>query len=143
MTNYLVNEKGIRTTISDDLFDVLWQSIDGDDEPFTTDGCVAFNSSQTPGEFSTETESEIKPKRKDKKLYNDVLNKKYKESGYFKDYYKEHDKAFECEKCGCKLNSISNRARHQQSKKCKIKEEDIKQKKLEDMIIRRVIGLSA
>ena len=130
MTNYLVNEKGIRTTISDDLFDVLWQSID--DRPFTTET-----------EESTAPESEIKPKRKDKKLYNDVLNKKYKESGYFKDYYKEHDKPFECEKCGCKLNSISNRARHQQSKKCKIKEEDIKQKKLEDMIIRRVIGLSA
>ena len=48
MTNYLVNEKGIRTTISDDLFDVLWQSIDGDDKPLTT-----------------APESEVKPKRKE------------------------------------------------------------------------------
>ena len=76
MTNYLVNEKGIRTTISDDLFDVLWQSID-DDKLLTP-----------------EAESEGKPKRKDKKLYNDVMNKKYKENGDFKDYYKEHDKPF-------------------------------------------------
>ena len=132
MTNYLVNEKGIRTTISDDLFDVLWQSIDGDDKPFTTDT-----------EESTAPESEVKPKRKDKKLYNDVMNKKYKENGYFKDYYKEHDKPFECEKCGCKLNSITNKSRHQKSKKCIMREEEIRQNKLEDLIIKKVLGIKA
>ena len=125
MTNYLVNEKGIRTTISDDLFDVLWQSID-DDKILTP-----------------EVESEVKPKRKDKKLYNDVTNKKYKENGYFKDYYKEHDKPFECEKCGCKLNSITNKSRHQKSKKCIMREEDIRQNKLEDLIIKKVLGIKA
>ena len=125
MTNYLVNEKGIRTTISDDLFDVLWQSID-DDKILTP-----------------EVESEVKPKRKDKKLYNDVTNKKYKENGYFKDYYKEHDKPFECEKCGCKLNSITNKSRHQKSKKCIMREEEIRQNKLEDLIIKKVLGIKA
>ena len=125
MTNYLVNEKGIRTTISDDLFDVLWQSIDEDKL------------------LTPEAESEVKPKRKDKKLYNDVMNKKYKENGYFKDYYKEHDKPFECEKCGCKLNSITNKSRHQKSKKCIMREEEIRQNKLEDLIIKKVLGIKA
>ena len=125
MTNYLVNEKGIRTTISDDLFDLLWQSID-DDKLLTP-----------------EAESEGKSKRKDKKLYNDVMNKKYKENGYFKDYYKEHDKPFECEKCGCKLNSITNKSRHQKSKKCIMREEEIRQNKLEDLIIKKVLGIKA
>ena len=85
---------------------MLWKSID-DDKAFTTE----TEESEVP-------ECEVKPKRKDKKQYNDVLNKKYRESGYFKDYYKQHDKPFECEKCGCKLNSSTNKARHHKSKKC-------------------------
>ena len=132
MTNYLMSENGIRTTISDNLFDILWQSIDDEDKAFTTET-----------EESTVPECEVKPKRKDKKTDNDVLNKKYKENCYFKDYYKKHDKPFECEKCGCKLNSSTNRARHQKSIKCIMREDETRQKKLEDMIIKKVIGISA
>ena len=125
MTNYFVNENGERTIIADELFDVLWHSIDEDD----------IVSSKT----SVPVPDDVK--RMKKKKYNDTLNRKYKESGYFQAYYKENDKPFECDKCGCKLNSSTNRARHQKSQKCKVKEEETKQKQLEDLIIKRVIGI--
>ena len=145
MTNYLVRENGRRTIIDDDIFNMIWQSIDEDDRLLTTVGCYASKSSQTPGEFSTETEesstSTNDSRKIKKKQYNDTLNKKYKENGYFKEYYKEHDKPFECENCGCKLNSSTNRARHQKTKKCIVRGEEIRQKELEEHIIKKVIGI--
>ena len=128
MTNYLVRENGRRTIIDDDIFNMIWQSIDEDDRLLTTE----------TEESSTSTNDSRKIK---KKQYNDTLNKKYKENGYFKEYYKEHDKPFECENCGCKLNSSTNRARHQKTKKCIVRGEEIRQKELEENIIKKVIGI--
>ena len=122
MTNYLVRENGRRTIIDDAMFDMIWQSIDEDDRLLTTE----------TEESSTSSNDSRKIK---KKQYNDTLNKKYKENGYFKEYYKEHDKPFECENCGCKLNSSTNRARHQKTKKCIVRGEEIRQKELEENII--------
>ena len=45
-------------------------------------------------------------------MCNDVLNKKYKEEGYFKECPIENDKSFECERCGCMIKSKSNMAKH-------------------------------
>ena len=128
MTNYFVRENGRRTIIDDDVFNMIWQSIDEDDRLLTTE----------TEESSTSTNDSRKIK---KKQYNDTLNKKYKENGYFKEYYKEHDKPFECENCGCKLNSSTNRARHQKTKKCIVRGEEIRQKELEENIIKKVIGI--
>ena len=113
MTNYFVRENGRTTIIDDDIFDMIWQSIDNDDKLLTA---------ETEESATSDDNRKIK-----KKHYNDVLNKEYKENGYFKDYYKEHDKPFECEKCNCKLNSSTHKARHQKSKKCIMKQEEIRQ----------------
>ena len=128
MTNYFVRENGRRTIIDDDIFNMIWQSIDEEDRLLTTE----------TEESSTSTNDSRKIK---KKQYNDTLNKKYKENGYFKEYYKEHDKPFECENCGCKLNSSTNRARHQKTKKCIVRGEELRQKELEENIIKKVIGI--
>ena len=115
MTNYFVGENGRRTITDDDIFDMIWQSIDDTDKLLTTE----------TEESATSTGDNRKIK---KKQYIDALNKKYKENGYFKDYNKENDKPFVCEKCGCKLNSSTNKARHQKTKKCRMKGEEIRQK---------------
>ena len=60
-----------------------------------------------------------KKKRKIRKKYNDVLNKKYKEEGYFKEYFIENDKSLECERCSCMIKNKSNMAKHLRTDKCK------------------------
>ena len=55
MTNYFVGDDGIKTTINDDLFDLLWNSIDSGDVS-TTD--------------SESSEKIIK--REKKKVYNET-----------------------------------------------------------------------
>ena len=70
MTNYFVGNDGIKTTINDELFDLLWNSLDSDVS-------------------TTDSEKEIKIKKEKKKVYNDRLNQKYKEEDYFNEYYKK------------------------------------------------------
>ena len=71
MTNYFVGNDGIKTTINDDLFDLLWNSFESD-EVSTTDS----------------DSSEIIKKEK-KKVYNDRLNEKNRNEGYFNEYLRE------------------------------------------------------
>ena len=120
-TNYFVGNDGIKTTINDDLFDLLWNSFESDDVS-TTDS----------------DSSEIIKKQK-KKVYNDRLNEKNKNEGYFNDYFKKNNKCFECERCGKTISSTSNKAKHQNSERCKRVYEDRKQKEIEDKIIMKVL----
>ena len=87
MTNYFVGDDGIKTTINDDLFDLLWNSIDSGDVS-TTD--------------SDSSEKIIK--REKKKVHNDKLNCYNRENIYFKEYFKRNNKCYECERRGKIIN---------------------------------------
>ena len=77
MTCFIVDGNKNKISMTNDEFDLLWNSIEGE-----------------VSDFSTDTEEEIKKakEKESKKKYNDVLNKKYKEKGYFKEYFIENDK---------------------------------------------------
>ena len=123
MTNYFVGNDGIKTTINDDLFDLLWNSIDNGDVSTTDSGsdkCI---------------------KKEKKKIYNDRLNQKYKEDDYFNDYYKKNSKSYVCERCGKTITSNSNKAKHQNTERCKRIYEEKKQKELEKTLVRKIVGL--
>ena len=121
MTNYFVGNDGIKTTINDDLFNLLWNSFESDDVS-TTDS----------------DSSEIIMKEK-KKVYNDRLNEKNRNEGYSNEYFKTNNKCFECERCGKTISSHTNKAKHQNSERCKRIYEDRKQKEIEDRIIMKVL----
>ena len=64
MNSYIVSENGEKLCIDEDLFDAMWNSLETDDE--------------------------IHHQRKlKKKARNDRLNAKYREEGYFKNYFKK------------------------------------------------------
>ena len=104
MTCFIVDGNKKKISMTNDEFDLLWNSIEGE-----------------VSDFSTDTEEEIKKakEKERKKKYNDVLNKKYKEEGYFKEYFIENDKSLECERCGCMIKNKSNMAKHLRTDKCK------------------------
>ena len=116
MTNYFVGNDGIKTLISSDLFDIMWKQY----------------------RRKRRTRSNIKNKTK-RKEYNNRLNKINRENGYFKKYFKENDKAFECDKCGCIISSSTNKSKHMNTKKCKRLCEERQEKEMEDKIIRKIL----
>ena len=64
MTCFMVDNKKNKISMTNDEFDLLWNSIEGEVSDFSTD---------------TEEEIQKKEERESKKKCNDVLNKKYKE----------------------------------------------------------------
>ena len=114
----LVMDGGKKIDIDDDLFDVLWNSIEEPEEE--------------------ETSKEEKRKR-NKKLSNDKHNKLNKERGYFKDYYKSNDRCYECERCGKMISSGTNKSKHQKTKRCISNYEDKLEKEITDKIVNKVL----
>ena len=127
MTNYLVTEDGRVSRISDDLFDMMWRALD-DDKLALTD---------------TESITSDDVRKAKKKEHNDVHNKKNKDSGYFSRYFKENDRTYVCERCGCSIRSITNKSRHYKTEKCKRLSEERKQDELGNKIIDKVLGIKA
>ena len=121
MTNYFVGNDGIKAIINDDLFDLLWNSFESDDV------------------YTTDSDSSEIIKKEKKKVYNDRLNEKNRNEGYFNEYFKRNNKCFECERCGKTIASHTNKAKHQNSERCKRIYEDRKQKEIEDRIIMKVL----
>ena len=122
MTNYFVGNDGIQTTINDELFDLLWNSLDSDVS-------------------TTDSEKEIKIKKEKKKVYNDRLNQKYKEEDYFNEYYKKNSKSYVCERCGKTITSNTNKAKHQATERCKRIYAERQRKELENELVRKIVGL--
>ena len=106
MPSYFV-DNGVKMTMTNDMFDMLWNSI-GNDE---------FISSET-----SDTSSEEEPKTKNaewRKQDNGYYNRKPNDDNYFKTYYKEKTKhSCVCDICGSQLSCKSNLAKHKKSKKC-------------------------
>ena len=76
--------------------------------------------------------------RMKKNATNERLNAKHKEEGYFKTYYKNSG-CYECESCGKKIGSITNKAKHQNTARCQEVYEENKQKELQDKIAKKVL----
>ena len=104
MTCFIVDGNKNKMSMTNDEFDLLWNSIEGEVSDFSTD---------------TEEETKKAKEKESKEKYNDVLNKKYKEEGYFKEYFIENDKSLECARCGCMNRNKSNMAKHLRTDKCK------------------------
>ena len=123
MTNYFVGDDGIKTTINDDLFDLLWNSIDSGDVS-TTD--------------SESSEKIIKSEKK--KVYNDRLNEKNRQNYYFKEYFKKNNKCYECERCGKIITSQTNKSKHQDTERCKRIYEERQQEEMQRNLVRKIAG---
>ena len=115
MSSYFVGNDGIQTQISSDLFDVMWNSIEENEE------------------------QEVKSQKDKKKEHNDRLNKLNRENGYFKKYFKENDKSFECDRCGCIISSSTNKSKHMKTNKCKMLYKERQEREMEDKIIRKIL----
>ena len=113
MSAFLQMEGGNRMTIDDDLFDVLWNSLDNDEQH----------------------------KEAKRKAMNDKHNAKNKENGYYKEYFKKNDTPFECERCGCKLKSKSNKSAHLKTPNCQRLYEQRKYNEMEDQLIKKIVCL--
>ena len=104
---------GVKLQMDDDLFDCMWNAMKENKIP-------DFN-------------------RMKKNATNERLNAQYKEVGYFKDYYKKKDGCYECERCGKKISSKTNKSKHQNTARCNEIYEENKQKELQDKIVRKVL----
>ena len=113
LNSYLISENGVKLQMDDDLFDCMWNAIKENKQP-------DFN-------------------RMKKNATNERLNAKYKEEGYFKKYYKNNDGCYECERCGKKISSKTNKAKHQNTSRCQEIYEENKQKELQDKIVKKVL----
>ena len=104
---------GVKLQMDDDLFDCMWNAI----------------KENMPPDFN----------RVKKNATNERLDAKYKEEGYFKNYYKKNDGCFECERCGKRISSKTNKAKHQNTGRCQEIYEENKQKELQDKIVNKVL----
>ena len=114
MNSYIVSETGERLCIDEDLFDAMWNSLETDDEI-------------------------QKERRMKKKAHNDRLNAKYREQGYFKNYFKNNSHEYECERCGSMLSTNTIRSKHYKSLKCQRLSEESRQAELGERIVRKVL----
>ena len=113
MSSYLVMENGEKQHIDDDLFDLMWNTL--------------------------KEETSMLDTKTNKQKLNDKLNAKYRKEGYFKEYFKNNNKSYECEKCGLMISSKTNKAKHQNTARCKTISEEKQQKELMDKITRKVL----
>ena len=113
MNSCFVTEKGEKLNIDDDLFDVLWNSLDEDNS------------------------EEIAHAKK--KSYNDKNNEKCKQNGYFKDYFKNNSQCFICEQCGRKISSNTNKSKLRNTKRCKEIYQERLEKEMMDKIGRKIL----
>lgn len=103
MPSYFVNN-GLKQEIDDDLFDLLWNSIDRVEQ---TD---------------SETSSTTTPKRNSewRKQDNGYYNTKTNDEEYFKKYYQNKTKhPCVCDVCGTHITCKSNLSKHKKTKKCR------------------------
>ena len=114
MNSYVVSENGEKLCIDEDLFDAMWNSLETDDE--------------------IHHQGKLK-----KKAHNDRLNAKYREEGYFKNYFKNNSHAYECERCGSMLSTNTIRSKHYKSLKCRRLSEERRQAELGQRIVRKVL----
>ena len=113
MNSTLVMENGVKLQIDDDLFDCMWNAMKENKMP-------DFN-------------------RMKKNATNERLYVKYKEQGYWNNYYKKNNCGYECERCGKMISSKTNRAKHQNTARCQEIYEENKQKELQDKIVKKVL----
>ena len=105
MPAYLVNS-GVKKEISDDYFDLLWDSVSEGDEVST-------------GASSRDCEIVKKRNGDWRKQDNGYYNTKPNDENYFKKYYLEKLKhEWICDRCGKTLKGKSNMTRHYKSEKC-------------------------
>ena len=99
MPTYFVNQ-GMTQEVSEDFFDMLWDSID--------DG----SSQSTDEDKPTENKNW-------RRQSNGFYNNKPCDENYFKKYYQDKTKTkCLCDVCGTELSCKSNLAKHKKSKKC-------------------------
>ena len=104
---------GVKLQMDDDLFDCMWNAMKENKMP-------DFN-------------------RMKKNATNERLYVKYKEQGYWNNYYKKNSCSYECERCGKIISSKTNRAKHQNTARCQEIYEENKQKELQDKIVKKVL----
>ena len=112
MPSYLVNS-GIKMPMSDDLYDLLWNSLGNIDITDTeTSSLTEEVEATTPVE---------KPMNSDWRKQDDgYYNKKPNDKDYFKKYYKTKTKnPCNCDICGALISCRSNLSKHKKTKKCK------------------------
>ena len=114
MNSFLVSENGEKLCIDEDLFDAMWNSIESNDEVMSQ-------------------------RKLKKKAHNDRLNAKYREEGYFKNYFKNNSHEYECERCGSMLSTNTIRSKHYKSVKCQRLSEEKRQAELGERIVRKVL----
>ena len=103
MPSYLFNN-GIRQAISDDFFDMLWDSLDKTDDDL----------------ISTTDEEKPNANTNWRKQPNGFYNSKPCDENYFKKYYQDKTKTkCVCNICGTELSCKSNLAKHKKTKKCR------------------------
>ena len=71
-----------------------------------------------------------------KKSHNDKNNEKYKQNGYFNEYFEYNKKCFICEQCGRKISSNTNKTKHMNTERCK----EIYQERLEKEMMDKIGG---
>ena len=104
MSSYFVNN-GLKQEIDDDLFDLLWNSIDRPE--------------QTDTETSTASSTPIKRNSEWRKQEDGYYNSKPNDEEYFKTYYQCKTKQpCVCDVCGTNITCKSNLSKHKKTKKC-------------------------
>ena len=100
MPTYFVNQ-GMTQEVSEDFFDMLWDSID--------DGCSPSTDEDKPAE-----------NKNWRRQSNGFYNNKLCDENYFKKYYQDKTKIkCVCDVCGTELSCKSNLAKHKKTKKCR------------------------
>ena len=74
-----------------------------------------------------------------KKSHNDKNYEKYKQTGYFNNYYKNNSRCFICEQCGMKISSNTNESKHRNTKSCKEIYQERLEKEMLDKIGRKIL----
>lgn len=110
MPPYIVSN-GVRKTISDDLYDLLWNGLENIE---TTDTETSTEEIEVPRPFE-------RPKNAEWRKQSDVyFNVKPIDKDYFKKYYQNKTKEpCVCNICGKEISCKSNLSKHQKTKTCK------------------------
>ena len=107
---------------------MMWRSLRHDDKLVLTD---------------TESIRSDDDRKAKKKGHNGFHNKMNKDSGYFSRYFKEDDKCYVRERCGCSVKSYTNKSRHWKTDKCTRLVGERRQDELGNKTIEKVLGTIA
>ena len=122
MTSFSVHD-GKKSVIDDEVYDILWSSIEGD------------------GSFTTDTEKEETPTREQKrKTLNDNNNTKNRENGYFRDYFQTKLLfGWTCDRCGACISTKTNKYHHYQTQTCKTRQFDRMQGEARNKMLKSIM----